>query len=169
MYPGPGTGPSGKKKGGGGHASPAATNRITLSAGGYLQQLPEPPQPVPQPVPQHAEPAASRPPVGHSPTQQAQLQLAHAHVPVSQQPQQAHFGQPPPTADMKGTRPRAAQSKRPFMEKLLGKGTGGNAPVRKTCSRPRGRESGLALVRWREPSARATDVETESVTPGHEP
>jgi len=92
-----------------------------------LQQLPEPPQPVPQPAPQHAESAALRPPVGHSPTQQSQLQLAHAHVPVSQQPQHAHFGQPPPTAGMKGTRPSAAQSKRLFMEELLGKGIDGPA------------------------------------------
>ena len=75
-----------------------------------------------QPEPQHAGCSAFTPAVGHSSTQHAQVHFAHLQVPVSQQPQQSHFGQPtfrlPSIADTKGTRPSVAQSKKLFMEKL---------------------------------------------------
>ena len=87
-------------------------------AGCYLVQQPEPQQPTR---------SASAPLVGHSATQHSQVQRAHVQVPVSQQLQQSHFGQPPAcvpvVAGKAGTRPSIAQTNRLFMENLLGSGS----------------------------------------------
>ena len=83
-----------------------------LTDGCYLPQQPEP---------QQSSRSAFAPAVGHSSTQHSQVHFAHSQGPVSQQPQQSHFGQPPfwlpSIADAKGTRPSVAQSKKLFMEK----------------------------------------------------
>jgi hypothetical protein len=52
---------------------------------------------------------AFTPAVGHSSTQHSQVHSVHVHVPVSQQLQQSHFGQPTVwLPSMAGTRPSAA-------------------------------------------------------------
>ena len=74
-----------------------------------------------QPELQQAARSAFTPAVGHSSTQHSQPHSVHVQVPVSQQVQQSHFGQPtvglPSMAGTKAVRPSAAQRKRLFMGK----------------------------------------------------
>jgi hypothetical protein len=46
------------------------------------------------PEPQHPSRSAFTPAVGHSSTQQTQVQVLHSQLPVSQQPQHSHLSQP---------------------------------------------------------------------------
>jgi hypothetical protein len=73
------------------------------------------------PEPQHPACSALRIAVGHSSTQQTQVQLVHSQLPVSQQPQQSHLSQPAfwplMVAGTKGTKASAAMRIRLFMEK----------------------------------------------------
>jgi hypothetical protein len=103
----------GLEKGAAGDAGPPPPTHITRSpATGYRQQL----------EPQQLSRLAWATPVGHSPTQHAQVQFVHVQLPVSQQPQQSHVGQPvfwlTTVAGTKGRRPNAAQTIRLFMGKL---------------------------------------------------
>jgi hypothetical protein len=78
---------------------------------------------VQHPEPQQPCRSAFRPAESQPSTQQAQVQLLHSHPPVSQQPQQSHFGQPPSrltiAAGTKGTKASADQRIRLFMENPL--------------------------------------------------
>ena len=79
------------------------------------------------PEPQHPACSALRTAVGHSSTQQTQVQVAHTQLPVSQQPQQSHFPQPAfwllVVTGTKGTRASAAKRIRLFMVRILVMGT----------------------------------------------
>ena len=90
---------------------PAAPQDITLVDGYWLQQ-PEP----------QASLLAVRPAAGHSSAQQAQVQLLHPQLPVSQQPQHSHAGQPAfwpaREAGAKGMHASAVQRIRTFMGNL---------------------------------------------------
>lgn len=74
-----------------------------------------------QPEPQQLSRSAFAPAVGHSSTQHSQVHVVHSQVPVSQQPQHSHFGQPifglPSMAGTRGTRPSAAHRTKLFMRK----------------------------------------------------
>lgn len=79
-------------------------------------------------LPQHSEPQqpvclAFRPAVGHSSTQQSQVQKLHVQLPVSQQPQHSHSGQPTfwlaRLAGTKGTRASDTKRIRLFMVGIL--------------------------------------------------
>jgi hypothetical protein len=79
---------------------------------------------VPQhPEPQHPSCSAFTPAVGHSSSQQTQVQLVHSQLPVSQQPQQSHVSQPARwllrVAGTKGTKASAARRNRLFMGRIL--------------------------------------------------
>jgi hypothetical protein len=73
------------------------------------------------PEPQHPSRSAFTPAVGHSSTQQTQVQALHSHLSVSQQPQQSHVSQPAfwllMVAGTKGTKASAATRIRLFMGK----------------------------------------------------
>lgn len=83
----------------------------------YVLQQPEPLQSEPQQF--WCSTVAT--PVGHSSTQHSHGHAAQSQVPVSQQLQQSHTGQPkfwlPSSAAPKGRRPNAAQRKKPFIGK----------------------------------------------------
>jgi len=135
----------GLKKRAAGDAGPPPPTHITRSAATVYRQQLEPQQ--------LSRPAWATPighaPTQHAPTQHAQVQLVHVQLPVSQQPQQSHFGQPAfwltTVAGTKGRRPNAAQTIRLFMGKLRciwklnrsrhattcerGKATGGARPI----------------------------------------
>ena len=85
-----------------------------MPSSGYLPQHPEP---------QHPSRSAFTPAVGHSSTQQTQVQVLHSQTPVSQQPQHAHFSQPvfwlPMEAGTEGTKASAASRIRLFMGNVL--------------------------------------------------
>lgn len=98
-----------RKKGGGRRSSPAATHAHGSADSRYFPQQPEP---------QHPSGSACTPAVGHSSTQQAQVQLVHSHPPVSQHPQHSHVPQPPFWPLMvAGTKASAIRRIRLFMEK----------------------------------------------------
>ena len=101
------------EKSGGRLSSPAATRTPSITIRYYLLQQPDPQQP---------SRSTFAPAVGHSSTQHSQVHVTHVQVPVSQQPQQSHWGQPtfrlPSIADTKGTRPSVAQRKKLFMGNL---------------------------------------------------
>jgi len=104
-----------QKKGGGRRLSPAATQPHGSLVSCYLLQHPEP---------QHPSRSAFRPAVGHSSTQQTQVQFLHSQLPVSQQPQQSHLSQPAFWPLMvAGTKANAAMRIRLFMGKILCIGT----------------------------------------------
>jgi hypothetical protein len=77
-----------------------------------------------QPEPQQLSRSAFRPAVGHSSTQHSQVHVVHVQVPVSQQLQQSHFGQPacgaPSTGAAAGTSPTAAQIKNQSKKLFMG-------------------------------------------------
>lgn len=104
---------SSKIKTAAGNSRPPPPYAHSSTVSGYRVQHPEP---------QHPSRSAFASAVGHSSTQHTQVHWVHRQAPVSQQPQQSHFGQPavglPSIAGTKGTRPSAAQSKKLFMEKL---------------------------------------------------
>ena len=89
------------------------TRSRRLLAGCYLLQQPEP---------QHPACSAFRPAVGHSSTQQSQVQLVHTQLPVSQHPQQP-VSKLLLVAGTKGTRASAAKRIRLFMVRILFIGT----------------------------------------------
>ena len=101
-----------------------------LPVGCYLLQHPEP---------QHPACSAFRPAVGHSSTQQTQVQFVHTQLPVSQQPQQSHLPQPAfwllVVAGTKGTRASAAKRIRLFMVGILFIGTLNRSLHVTTCER----------------------------------
>jgi hypothetical protein len=97
------------KKGGGRLSSPAAPYSHGSLARRYLPQHPEP---------QHPARSAFTPAVGHSSTQQTQVQCLHSQLPVSQQPQHSHWSQPAFWPLMvAGTKASAAKRIRLFMGK----------------------------------------------------
>jgi hypothetical protein len=103
-----------EKKGGGRRSSPAATHSHGSRVSCYLPQHPEP---------QHPSRSALRPAVGHSSTQQSQVQALHLQLPVSQQPQQSHLSQPAfwplMVAGTKGMKASAVKRMKLFMVKTF--------------------------------------------------
>jgi hypothetical protein len=75
------------------------------------------------PEPQHSSRSAFRPAVGHSSTQQSQVQALHLQLPVSQQPQQSHLSQPAfwllMVAGTKGMKASAVKRMKLFMVKTF--------------------------------------------------
>jgi len=102
------------KEGGGRRSSPAAQDTFTRITRCYLLQHPEPQLP---------SCSACTPAVGHSSSQQTQVQLMHSHLPVSQQPQQSHALQPARwplrVAGTMDTKASAAMRNRLFMGRIL--------------------------------------------------
>jgi hypothetical protein len=89
-----------------------------------------------QPEPQHPACSTFTPAVGHSSTQQTQVQALHSHLSVSQQPQQSHVSQPAFWLLMvAGTKASAARRIRLFMGKILCIGSLNRSRHVTTCER----------------------------------